>query len=139
MDPFRILPRCRAKTLPLRSGTQRAIESDGRERADHGGDRIEFGDLPVWIEERYEKKPGKTASQGPKRDLNGNDSWPAGAAVTVSQMPLAAGTCGHRFAEGKPAQTIPQRFEPRQMPAPGSGFYTPRGCRMITAATHDRS
>ena len=100
MDPFRILPRCRAKTLPLRSGTQRAIESDGRERADHGGDRIEFGDLPVWIEERYEKKPGKTASQGPKRDLNGNESWPAGAAVTVSQMPLAAGTCGHRFAEG---------------------------------------
>lgn len=98
--PFAYFRGAEQKLCRYRSGAQRAIESNGRERPDHRGDRIKVGDLPVWIEERNEKKPGKTAGQGPKHDLNGDESWPTRAAVSVSQMPLASGTCGHDSGRG---------------------------------------
>ena len=54
------------------SGSQHAIETDGREGTDDGGDGVDLWHLTVRIEERNDQKASKTAGQGPQEDLDGD-------------------------------------------------------------------
>lgn len=81
--------------LPPRSGFQYSVQTDSSQRANDSRYRIDLWHLSVGIEQRHQKKPSKTARKSPQGDLGGDEDRPARAAVFVSQMPLASGTCGH--------------------------------------------
>ena len=101
-----MLPTCKK-----RSGSQKTIEPDRRQRANDRRDGVEVGDLAVRIEERNEQKSRKTPGNSPDHDLECDKDGPTRAAMRVGQMPLATGTRGHRLRKGEAGATIPQRFQ----------------------------
>jgi hypothetical protein len=54
-----------------------------------------IGCLPARIEEREKQPRGDAAGQCGRDDLERKSARAARATMSVSQMPLAAGTCGH--------------------------------------------
>jgi hypothetical protein len=80
------------------------LKSDGREGAADGQDRVEIGDLAVWIEESDEEQSSERAGDRPRQDFEGNKDWPSRAAMIVREMPFTARTRGHR-SENEEAAT----------------------------------
>ncbi len=72
------------------------MDSDGDQRAADDRNRIDVGDLPARVEDRYQEKTGESADECGSHYLQGHHHTTPGAHMGIGEMPLTAWTGGHQ-------------------------------------------
>lgn len=79
----------------FRSGAERAVDPDGDQRADQERRGVHVGHLTTRIEGSEKQESSDAPAQRARNNLDPDEAVAPGAAMSVSQMPLAPGTRGH--------------------------------------------